>query len=376
MKFNCDRATFAALTQKAAKIAPRNHPIEILVGILVEADMERQEIFLTTTDMATSVMLKMKATISEGGKTVIAADLLSKISVSWDNERIFFQSHNDSAIGISNGTEKSRFNILTKPAKYFKVPAMPFPEETVKIKGICTLAKKTTYAASKDETNPVLSCVNLRLATSGTTISASNRANMVVQKINLTAEDEMEFLIPASTLELLAAISTDEMVYEIGSVDDSIVFTGSDIVFSARSVKGKFIDCDRVIKAIEQQYAAVVDAKSFARELDSIKVFSPNARFSMILTESEVLLEYNDNNGYFKSQVKAKTIAPTGPKGFHYPIAQVLNFVKRADGLIKIVMDKQGFMLMVTKEGTIIFVSPMVEKKNKETSEKTKKSAA
>jgi DNA polymerase III sliding clamp (beta) subunit (PCNA family) len=124
---------------------------------------------------------------------------------------------------------------------------MPFPEETVSLTGICSLAKRTTFAVSRDESKPALQCVNIKLKNNSVQAAACDSIRMMLVKDSAGPTDEQEFLLPGRSLQMLASVSTDADVFEVSDLGKEVVFVRGDMMFVIRKmVTGDYIDTSAV----------------------------------------------------------------------------------------------------------------------------------
>ena len=158
MKFEMEQSSLAEMAGKVKKIASDSLPAEILRGVYLECDEEAQEVSMIATDASMSVFLKEAAKVRESGRIVINARLLFDIISHAPGNTVSFQAdYKRSAVEIRSG--QSAYNILFLSAEDYPKPDMPFPEDTVRISGICGLAAKIAFAVNEDSPNKALSCV-------------------------------------------------------------------------------------------------------------------------------------------------------------------------------------------------------------------------
>ena len=161
MKFEIEQSSLAEMAGKVKKIASDSLSAEILRGVYLECSEETQEVSMISTDASMSVFLKETANVQESGRIVINARLLFNIiSHAPGNVVIFQADYKRSMVEIRS--RQSTYNILFLSAKDYPKPDMPFPEDTVRISGICGLAAKTAFAVNEDSSNLALNCVCLR----------------------------------------------------------------------------------------------------------------------------------------------------------------------------------------------------------------------
>lgn len=195
MKFEMEQSSLAEMAGKVKKIASDSLPAEILRGVYLECDEEAQEISMIATDASMSVFLKEAAKVRESGRIVINARLLFDIISHAPGNTVSFQAdYKRSAVEIRSG--QSAYNILFLSAEDYPKPDMPFPEDTVRISGICGLAAKIAFAVNEDSPNKALACVCLHTRKNRVQAAASNGSCVMLTKQDAEAGEEKQFLLP------------------------------------------------------------------------------------------------------------------------------------------------------------------------------------
>ena len=367
MKFICERKTLYEAAKKAAGVSPGRHPIEILNGVLIECSEDNNEIYLTATNHNISIMQKVKGNVEESGKAVVEAAILPQILSKWEDETICFhyEANRSNHMFIMPMGKKSWFDIRALKVEHFIKPAMAFPEESVIMKGICSLFKRTVLAVNKESDIPVMQCLKLSLSPDNSIAYALNTQSVVMVNSDAKAGSAAEYLIPAESMAVLASIVTDSDEFEVGSVDNAVVFTKEDMIFSIKTITGLFPNVAPIIDGFTPISSAIVDAEAFMKLLGRVKVFSPQAAFRIILKDNELSICFMEKLNNFNDSIPSKTqIASKPAKQVLYSLSGLYDFVKISQGLIKIQFDKVGFMVIKTKS-QIYCQLPRAYKENK-----------
>ena len=84
--------------------------------------------------------------------------------------------------------------------------------------------------------------------------------------------------------QVLASLSNDSDVYEMGVTGKSLVFWSGTLLFSARLVEGKFPNTSGIFEQFKCQYSVHLDAAEFIRALEVAEsVSESNHRSSLPL---------------------------------------------------------------------------------------------
>ena len=347
MQIEINRIETLAAAKKAAKVAPSASPIEVLNGILVESNDESEDVYMTATNHEQSIQMKVKATVGESGSMLVNARLLVNMLSLLDGEVVTFSATQPKIVIVTGGT--CRYEIACLPAKHYPRPVMPFPEETAKLSGICSLAKRTVFAVSTDEHKPALQCVSVKLRNNAVLAAGCDGTRMMLIKDTADSPDERELLLPGRSLQMLASISTDADVFEVGDVENEVIFTKSDMMFSMRKLPGEYIDTTAVLKNITPVYAAAVDAGTIKENLELLAVGAENEPVNLALTGGNIILRRNGDYSEAQSAITASISRETPETGFYYNIDNLCKLFQIMAGRVKLEFDAKGIMLVKTK---------------------------
>jgi DNA polymerase III sliding clamp (beta) subunit (PCNA family) len=111
---------------------------------------------------------------------------------------------------------------------------------------------------------------------------------MRVMLVKGTAESavESEFLLPAHTFQILASVSDDEDVFDVGTVGRETVFMKKNMLFSLRHLKNSYIDTNALIKSVVPKYSAVANANQIYNAIDFVSTGTENAPLNLLFAEN------------------------------------------------------------------------------------------
>ena len=373
MKFEMEQSSLAEMAGKVKKIASDSLPAEILRGVYLECDEEAQEVSMIATDASMSVFLKEAAKVRESGRIVINARLLFDIISHAPGNTVSFQAdYKRSAVEIRSG--QSAYNILFLSAEDYPKPDMPFPEDTVRISGICGLAAKIAFAVNEDSPNKALSCVCLHTRKNRVQAAASNGSCVMLTKQDADAGEEKQFLLPKKQFLKLAAMSTDEDEYRMGAIQNRVVFMKKGMMVSLETFRDvTFLDTDRVIQSVTPQYMATLEASDLKNALDMMTLDSETLSVNILFQENSVVVKCGGNISA-KTALPAKVSVETPKGGFHYALADLYELTRVIRGIAQIKIDKNGVMLLRSRDELFFQLPKRPERQVKkiETEAKTK----
>ena len=345
MKFKISRAEILAAAKMAARVAPSNAPVEMLNGILVEC--RDDGVFLTATNLETSIQMKLKASIEATGEMLVHPRVLPGMLALLPGDLVSFSASKPDTLIVTSG--KCVYSLNCQSSKKYPKPVIPFPEDSVKMSGICSLAKRTVFVASKDNNRPVMQCVNVKLQKNAVHAAACDGMKMMLVKTEAHSPDSREFLLPAQSLQVLASISTDADVFEIGDIGNEIVFVRDDMMFTMRKIPGDFIDTGSIVKSIKPAYSAVVDAKLMRDALGTLMVGADIEPVNIVFTKANISLRRGNEYSEAKSAMPANITTATPKAGFYYNIRHLHKLFQIMEGKVRLELDEKGMMMVKSR---------------------------
>lgn len=201
MKFTVNRTELLAAAQNAERIAPRVSTIEILQCAYLQA--EQDTLTVASGNLEIALEQQLPAQIESEGSVVVKAPLLSGMLRLLDGERVTFQMKNGKLVVSSGNAE---YAIPVMDAVQYPRMEIPCPAATVPVSGIPALTKRTAFAVSEDTTRPMLKCVNLIFGADGLQAVSTDSFRIASAKGDRESRGNISFLIPAASLEKLAAL--------------------------------------------------------------------------------------------------------------------------------------------------------------------------
>jgi DNA polymerase III sliding clamp (beta) subunit (PCNA family) len=395
MKLEVNRLTMLEAAKSVGKIVPSLSPTPMLRNILLESSDDTGEIYMTATNHEVSIQYKVAASVEERGSMLIKPRLLVGMLSLLDGDFVTLSSDSPELLKVICG--RCTFHIKCQSAKSYPKPIMPFPEESVIMTGIRSLAKRTTFIVSKDENKPALQCVNVKLKNNAVHAEASDGVGMMLVKDSSGPTDAREFMLPGRSLQALASISDDSDVFEVAEIGNTIVFVRGDMIFTIRKIaSGSFMDTTAVIKNFKAVYTATADVGKIKEALnflsttalavvkieskepsESKKTKTLREPISLAIANGEILLQCTTEFSEASAEVSATISKDTPESGFFYDISALLKLFQVVSGRVKLEIDENGFMLVKTRN-EVYFQSPLrpVVKKAKSSKKATEKDRA
>ena len=162
MRFIADRKQMQVICRNLARLVPDTSPIEDLTGILIKADENDGGLRLVATNLEITLEHRCDAVVAEGGRMVLNGNLLAGMMPLLDGDRVSFETLPGANVArILCGT--AGYDLSYLPGKHFPEPQAVPPESTIKLGGLASLIKLTSFAARKKAITPSDMLANARL---------------------------------------------------------------------------------------------------------------------------------------------------------------------------------------------------------------------
>lgn len=367
MKFTANRAELLAQVKTVLKAIPSRASVDVLLGILVEADPDQCEVALTGTNYEVSIQCKLGCPVEAGGSVVINARLLAQMLTLLGDETVTLTVNDRYACTIASG--EASFCVMGQPGKNYPKPELPFPEDTIQVSRLSSMAKNTVYAVSKDEKQPVMGGVRLELCDNTLRICGCDGKRLMESKQKSESPGKLNLIIPAHSFGLLTGLVKDTDVLELGIAGSNAVFSKENFLFSTRLVPGVYLDVDQLLKGIKSEYTAVVDAKKLAAAIDSLSVIAGASSYiNICFTDGRIKLACESETGDSRSSVEAELQKETPATGFFYTVSYLLEAFKRMSGKVELQLSSIGMLYVETDTDTYFQVPVRPQPVKKESS--------
>jgi DNA polymerase-3 subunit beta len=211
MKFTVERDALAEAVTWVARALPARPVVPVLSGLLLTATPAEPHIqngvgilTLSCFDYEVSARIRVPAEVADPGTVLVPGRLLVEIVRALPPKPVEFADDPD---GISVICGDADFTVTRLPsADYPELPELPQRAGTVDGGVFAAAIGQVTPAASRDDTLPMLTAVNLELAGTTMTLAATDRYRLAVRDLDWQPApgfDDLErtaFLVPARTL--------------------------------------------------------------------------------------------------------------------------------------------------------------------------------
>ena len=210
MKFTVERDALADAVAWVARALPTRPVVPVLTGLMLSADPDDQRqpgagfLTLSCFDYEVSARVRVRAEVAEPGTFLVPGRLLVEIVRSLPQHPVEF---GDDLDGVSVTCGDAAFMLTPLPlADYPELPELPELAGTADGGALAAAIGQVTPAASRDDTLPMLTAVNVELDGKTMTLAATDRYRLAVRDLDWSpapgASDQgkIALLVPARTL--------------------------------------------------------------------------------------------------------------------------------------------------------------------------------
>lgn len=378
MRFTANRELLYEAVKTVLKTVSPNKDIPEISGVLIEANAETGVLTLTGTDVRTHIQCRLRQEHIEEGGSIILTPIISDMLRLLDGDTVAFQDEGR-LIDLRSGNCSYTMSYLN--SKSFPKLQIPFPEDTIQIKGINSLVKRTAIATdcnNTDQTKMSFAYVKLNFENGIAKAEATDGNCIAVSVSPHCADGNLEMILHEKALQTLVSIVKPSEELYVGIVDKFAIFMKEDMIFSTMLFSGEFLEASDLIEKVNFVYKATADAKEMYELIDNVSsVFSSNDdKCVNIKLENDALCAQTKTSACIStSSINVVDFTPIPNEGFHYVPKRLTDCLRHMTGPIKLRFDNRGFLLMEAN-GSKYFVCPRgpvrIVKKEEEKGSKTK----
>jgi len=199
MRIIVERDALAEAVAWVARSLPSRPVLPILSGLLLEASTGR--LTLSCFDYEVSARIQVDAEVTEPGTALVPGRLLAEITRSLPPFPVELDHEKDD-VTVTCGP--ASFTLVTLPVKeYPRLPELPLLAGTVDGGVLATAIGQVTPAASRDDTLPVITGVNLEIADDTIRLVATDRYRLAIREFGWNPAHPGSagtLLVPSKTL--------------------------------------------------------------------------------------------------------------------------------------------------------------------------------
>jgi DNA polymerase-3 subunit beta len=339
MKVILLQENFQKAVNQASKIINQKNQLAILSNLLLETT--ETDLIICSTNLETSLVIKIPAKIEEKGKICVPAKTLQEIVYSLKPEKITLEQKNHILEIIC---DQSRVKINSLSAKeYPNIPREELGQKKGKLSAaeLLKICRQVAFAASIDESRPVLTGVIIKEDEKGTEAAATDGYRLSQKKMKTNLGLKEEVIIPARSIIEFSRMIEPETSLDliIDKKKNQIIFKNDQVQLISRLLEGEFPSFSKIIPGSltteisldkENFLQALKIASVFAREsANIIKFRTKNQKLKISANAPQV--------GENETELEAEIKGEEAEIAFNYRFVQdFLNSINEDQLIIKI----------------------------------------
>ena len=246
MKFSINQTELQNALGTVLKGTSSKSTLPILSGIFIEA--KEDSLIFQATNLDLSIQYQAKALVEEPGKTVLPGKLFFDIVKSMNDAAVHITTNDEGATIIC---DSSSFMIRTLDPNDF--PSFPKVEILQKIsvpfETFTSMIKKVSKAASRDESKPALTGINVTLedGTLSMVTTDSYRLALASAAVKNDNAENFQAVISSVFMADIASLPKTADDLTLALTENQIVVTYQDTVFINRKIEGTYPAYKRII---------------------------------------------------------------------------------------------------------------------------------
>jgi DNA polymerase III subunit beta len=230
---------------------PVKATLPVLTHVLIAADVDGG-VRITGTDLDTTVTRTVAAEVTRPGAVLVAGRKLAEIAREIPDACTLDLRVDGNTLHLRCGETRTRYRLATIPVEQFPTPpAMAWKAGfTVSAAALALLVARTSFAASTEETRPILNGVLWELGTESMTMAATNGHRLAVTRVPVaTTADAAQVIVHPRALALVARLPQDAEDVLVSMSETYAGFRGRGWEILTRTIQGPYPDYRSVFPA-------------------------------------------------------------------------------------------------------------------------------
>jgi DNA polymerase-3 subunit beta len=299
MKFTVIRSRFLELLANVQSIVPMKPSLQILMNAMFEAS-EDNTITLTATDLDMTVRASMATDVKvdEAGRTTLPVRRIIEILRMAPEGEITFEIDTDNVARVI--TSAAKYRVIGLDVREYPVIAEPQEETysfTMDRAMFREMLRKTSYAASTDETRRMFTGVFLKFENSKLTMVAtdSKRLALVEQEIEFPADVNCEMILPPKAVSELTRLLSGEGPMTIYAQKGKFMIECDALRFYSKLIDGVYAKYQSVIPTMCEERVSV-NREELISAIQRVAIMSNNKILAVRMSWNEGALNLMSSN--------------------------------------------------------------------------------
>jgi DNA polymerase-3 subunit beta len=239
LRITCSKAALASALAVVSRAASTRGAVQVLGGILLQADGDR--LTLAATDMEISIRSSLTGDIEGDASVVVPGRLLTDLVRLLPDEQVTLAyDEGEGVLAVTSGSHASRLNVYSAE-DFPRLPPIDGALQTIDAGALLSTIEKVGRAASRDESRPVLTGVLVRFEGEKLVMAATDSYRLAVKETTLESPGpDLDAIIPARALQELTRLASGADDVELGVHENHVIFSAGDVWLTSRRIDGQF----------------------------------------------------------------------------------------------------------------------------------------
>lgn len=263
MKFICNKNELSEAISNVSSAVSQRSTIPALSGIKVTVNEGSLE--LTAYNLEMGIKTSITARTEGTGEFVASPHLFSEFTRRMSGDEISFEINENNVINITNSSTDAAFPAIS--AEEF--PELPSVESgrsfTVKQTALRSMIMQTSYAASTNESKPVLTGELFDIEDKNFNLVAIDSFRLAIRKERIESGENFNFVVPKKALLQVASLIKEDPEKECTiSVNQShVIFEVGNVYVITRLLEGNFVNYKLSIPS-ESKTEVIINKREFS----------------------------------------------------------------------------------------------------------------
>lgn len=338
MKLQVLQENLAQALNITSRFASSRAQLPVLANVLFNT--KKNKLLVSATNLEISVCISVGAKVQKQGEITIPARTITDLVSNLQSGSLNIESEKE-ILSITSSNFSSKLSGMNS-SDFPEVPKeIGKSELNLPSDSIISALSQVLFAASIDETRPVLTGVLFIIETNKLILVATDGFRLSQKKLSIKnskkATGSQKMILPKNALaELLRLIDTDENIkFSFKKNENQVVFGIDQAVLASRIIDGEFPDFERIIPK-DTNVTIEVDREELLRGVKLASVFARDAANVVKVTLGKSSLSLSAESslaGSQKSRIDAKIDGKVGKEfeiAFNYRFLE--DFLQSAKG--------------------------------------------
>ena len=365
MKFICNKSELCEAISNVSRAVSPKSTIPALEGIKVK--VSPNEIELTGYNLEMGIRTAINSITEDSGEFVVSARLFNEFTKRMSGDEINFEVNENLVINISCSSTECSFSAMSAE-EYPDLPAVDSEKTfTVKNSVLKSMINQTSYAASLNESKPILTGELFDIADEKFNMVAIDGFRLAIRSETINNSGKYQFVVPKKALLELSSLIKDDSDCIIHTNERHIIFETGNVFIISRLLEGTFHKYKSSIPA-DHKTEVIISKREFLTGLERCSLIIDEKNKTPIHCEAGngfVNLNCKTGIGKISDSIKADITGENVIIGFNHKL--MADAVRAADGdKIRILFNgsKKVIEILPLESKSFIFLVMPINLKN------------